>query len=96
MSQNNTNKLPLSLRPLLWGLKWNDLNLNEDKEDIIVGVINGGTIKDWKWLRSVYGNDSVRAVLERRLSSELYPESRNLAKIFFSVNSFRYARRSAN
>lgn len=96
MSTNTANKLPSSLRPLTWGLKWDELNINEDKEDIILGVINGGTIQDWQWLRSVYGKDAVRRVLESRLFSEFYPESRNLAKVFFSVNSFHHARKCAN
>ncbi|KKU76601.1 MAG: hypothetical protein UY03_C0030G0004 [Parcubacteria group bacterium GW2011_GWA2_47_64] len=96
MLNNVAKKLPSSFRPLLWGLKWDELDIKDDREDIILGVINGGTIQDWKWLRSVYGEDAVRRVLEGRLFSELYPESRNLAKIFFSVNSFRHARRSAN
>ena len=96
MLSNTTNKLPPSLRPLVWGLKWDELDVNEDKEDIMLGVINGGTVQDWKWLRTTYGKDAIRRVLENRLSSEIYPESRNLAKIFFSVNSFRHARKSVN
>lgn len=96
MLNNATSVLPPSLRPLVWGLKWSELNINDDKEDIILGVVNGGTIQDWKWLRLTYGEDTVRRVLESRLSSEIYPESKNLAKIFFSVNSFRHARRSVN
>ena len=90
------NKLPESLRPLTWGLKWSQLNIDDDKEDIIVNVVNGGRLDDWRWLLSVYGEDTIRRVLERRLISELYPESRNLAKIFFGVNSFRHARRGLN
>jgi hypothetical protein len=92
MNSGKTNKLPESLRPLLWGLKWDKLNLEDDKEDIIINVVNGGRMADWKWLRSVYGKETVQRVLQGRLLSEFYPESRNLAKIFFGVNSFRYAR----
>mgnify|MGYP001560908410 FL=1 len=96
MLSNTTNKLPPSLRPLVWGLKWDELDVNEDKEDIMLGVINGGTVQDWQWLQTTYGKDAIRRVLENRLSSEIYPESRNLAKILFSVNSFRHARKSVN
>lgn len=92
MNSKSSDNIPESLRPLLWGLKWDELNVDDDKDDIIVGVVNGGRIADWKWLRMVYGNDIVKRVLENRLASELYPESRNLAKIFFGVNSFRHAR----
>ena len=92
MGNSNQYNIPNSLRPLLWGLKWDELTIEDDKDDIIVGVVNGGKIADWVWLRSVYGDDTIKMVLEKRLASELYPESRNLAKIFFGVNSFRYAR----
>jgi len=85
-------KIPESLRPLLWGLKWEELNIEDDKEDIILGVVNGGMMANWKWLRSVYGEGAVKNILEKRLESELYLESRNLAKIFFMVQSFRHAR----
>jgi hypothetical protein len=95
-SDGKTNNIPESLRPLLWGLKWDELNLEDDKEDIIVNVVNGGRMVDWKWLRSVYGKEVIQRVLQSRLFSEFYPESRNLAKIFFGVNSFTYARRSSN
>lgn len=92
MNKGKHNNIPESFRPLLWGLKWDELDINEDKVDIIISVVNGGRISDWKWLLLTYGNNVIRDVLEKRLVSELYPESRNLAKIFFGVNSFRHAR----
>ena len=76
------------MRPLLWGLRLDELNIRDDKDDIIVGVVNGGKIADWKWFRSVYEDGTIKSVLEKRLESELYPESRNLAKIFLgSIHS---------
>lgn len=86
------NNIPESLRPLLWGLKWDKLNIEDDKNDIIINIVNGGRMADWKWLRTVYGDDVIKSILEKRLASELYPESRNLARIFFGVNSFRHHR----
>ncbi len=85
------NNIPESLRPLLWGLKWDELDIEEDKSDIIINVVNGGQISDWKWLMSTYGNAAIKGVLEKRLATELYPESRNLAKIFFGVNSYLHS-----
>ena len=92
MNSVDHKEIPQSFRPLLWGLKWDELNIQDDKDDIIVGVINGGRIIDWRWLSSVYSNDVIKRVLEKRLAGELYPESRNLARIFFGANSFRHAR----
>lgn len=80
------------MRPLLWSLRWNDVDIEEDREDIIVHVINDGTLAQWRWLKVTYGEEVIRRVLEKRLDSEFHPESRNLAKVLFSVSHFRHAR----
>lgn len=89
-------QLPEMFRPLLWGLRWDDLDVQEDKEDIIVNIINEGTLRHWRWLIDTYGKDVIRRVLERRLETEFHPESRNLAKIIFSISHFQHARRSSH
>ncbi len=85
-------QIPDNFKPLLWSLDWTKLDAWEDREDIILAVINGGTMSDWKWISETYGTDAVAKVLGGRLETELYPESRNLAQIMFNVPSFRHAR----
>lgn len=85
-------KLPSIFRPLLWSLAWKDIDIEEDKEDIIVNTVNHGELKHWKWITKTYGKKTIKRILENRLDSELHPESRNLAKIIFSVTQFRHAR----
>lgn len=87
-----SKKLPSLFRPLLWSLSWKDLDIQEDKEDIIVNTVNYGNLKHWKWLIKTYGKKTIRQVLRNRLDSEFHPESRNLAKVLFSVTRFRHAR----
>lgn len=86
--------LPLSFRPLLWSFRWHEIDIDEDKEDIIVNTINEGTVRQWHWLIKTYGKDAVRNVLKKRLQSEFHPESLNLAKVIFSLPSLPYARRN--
>lgn len=81
-------------RPLLWSLKWGDVDIEEDKDDIIVNAINEGSLKHWRWIIKTYGKETVRRVLKRRLASEFHPESLNLAKVIFSISQFRHARGS--
>lgn len=94
--KNNTvfheDRLPDSFRPLLWGLKWDSLDIEDDKEDIIVSAINEGSLLEWRWVISKYGKDKIRQILEKRLKTEFHPESRNLAKLIFNIPSFRDAR----
>jgi hypothetical protein len=93
-NKNSTDeRLPLSLRPLLWGLKWENLNLEQDAQDIISSVVNEGTIDQWRWLIKTYGKEKIRRVLESRLFTEFHPESRHLAQLVFSVPSFQHERK---
>ncbi len=91
-SESLSQKLPSSFKPLLWWLRWDDLDVEEDKEDIIVNAINEGTLSHWRWIINFYGKKTIRKVLGRRLETEFHPESRNLAKVVFSLSHLRHAR----
>ena len=83
---------PRSFRPLLWSLRWEDVDVRDDREDIIVAIVNEGTLAQWRWLIRTYGKPTIRRILQRRLASEFHPESRNLAKVTFGISKFPYAR----
>ena len=85
-------QLPEMFRPLLWGLNWDALDVEKDREDIIVAAVNEGTLAHWRWLIQIYGKDTIRRVLERRLDTEFHPESRNLAQVIFSIPHLRHVR----
>lgn len=89
-------QLPEMFRPLLWWGRWEDVDAEEDKEDIIVSAVNEGTLHHWRWLVNTYGKETIRKILEKRLATEFHPESRNLAKVIFSVSGFRHARGSTH
>ena len=88
-------QLPEIFRPFLWWAKWEDLDVYKDKEDIIMSGLNEGTLDHWRWIIKTYGKKEVREVLRKRLITEFHPESRNLAKLIFSVPDFRHARKGA-
>src|SRR3989338_6419423 len=80
-----THGLPESFRPLLWSLKWENLDINKDKDDIILAAVNEGTLDQWRWIIQKYGKDVIREVLVKRLATEFHPESRNLARVVFDL-----------
>ena len=92
-ANHKIGSLPLSLKPLLWGLKWDDLNIEEDIQDIVSSVVNEGTLDQWRWLVETYGEEKIRQVLQNRLATEFHPESRRLAQLIFSVPSFLHERK---
>lgn len=85
-------KPPVIFRPLLWYLNWNKVDIDKDKEDIIVNAVNDGTLTHWRWIMKTYGEAKIRTVLKKRMASEFHPESLKLATIWFSLPSLRYAR----
>ena len=87
---------PEIFRPFIWWTKWEDLDINEDKQDIIMSVVNEGTLDHWRWIINAYGKQEIRKILQKRLVTEFHPESLNLARLIFSISDFRHARRSAH
>ncbi|HEX9721738.1 MAG TPA: hypothetical protein VGA53_00560 [Candidatus Paceibacterota bacterium] len=87
---------PQIFRPFVWWTKWEDIDVQEDKEDLVVSAVNEGTLDHWRWLMKTYGKEEIRSILQKRLDTEFHPESRNLAKLIFSVSDFRHARGSAH
>ena len=85
-------ELPEMFKSLLWSFKWEEIDVDEDRDDIIVGAVNEGTLEHWRWIIKTYGKDAVREVLERHLISEFHPESLNLARVVFSLRTLRHAR----
>lgn len=83
---------PDIFRPILWGLKWDALDISKDKADIILAALNYGDLEHLRWIIKTYGVEEIRKVLSRRLESEIYPESRNLARVLFNVLKFRHSR----
>lgn len=85
-------QLPISFKPLLWSLRWEDIDVEEDKHDIIINTLNEGTMEQWHWLADTYGRQTIRDVLREHLPSELHSESRNLAEVLFSPITYHAPR----
>ncbi len=84
--------VPDFFRPLLWSLRWKDLEAWEDRADIIMAAFNEGRLEHIRWVIQIYGKEEIRNVLARRLDTEFHSESRNLAKVIIPGLDFRHAR----
>lgn len=87
-----SSRPPKSFQPLLWGLRWSSLDTWKDREVIILAALNEGELEHLRWVIKTYGVGEIKRVLSRRLETEFYPESRNLARVLFSISRFRHAR----
>ena len=88
--------LPESLRPLFWSYGFSRLDLEKNKKNIILQVINYGNLQQWRWLTKQYGIATLRDVLSTVSVHEIKPRTQKLASILFSIEHFNYAPRSAH
>ncbi len=82
---HNKFGVPDAFRPLLWSFRFDAIDPEKSKEDIIVNTINDGTLKHWHWIIEQYGKETIRQVLAKRLTTEFHPESLNLALLVFGL-----------
>jgi hypothetical protein len=90
MKQGSKHKkqagLPEMFRPIMWSYRFEDINADKHREEIIVNTVNFGNLRHWHWLIKHYGKKEIHRVLQRRLATEFNPESRNLARLVFGIN----------
>lgn len=94
--KDNDAQLPEMFRQLLWSYRFEAIDPYEHREEIILNTINFGNLDHWRWLIGHYGKDEIRRVLQCRMKTEVNPESRNLSRLIFGVNHWRYAQRGAD
>jgi hypothetical protein len=88
-------KLPKDFKPLMWGYKFNLIDIEQDKRVIIVNTINYGNLDQWKWLVKTYGRDKLRKIIKLIPETEFRKYVLKLMKLLFNIKKLKYASRSA-
>lgn len=86
-------RLPDFFKPLFWSYNFDSLDLEKNKKNIILNVINYGDWEHWRWISNYYGKDSIRQILSKASATELRPQVRKLAAVVFNITEFNYAPR---
>lgn len=87
--------LPATFRPLFWSYRFEELNLNDDKKNIIIQLINYGTLRHWAWLAQTYSREEIKKVIEDIPATEIKLRTRALVALLFGVTNWKYAQRGA-
>lgn len=95
---HTSKKLPEIFRPLLWSYRFEEIDPEAHRKEIIINAINYGDLKHWKWLTARYGRAGVRRVLTSVPVTELRPHIRKLVGMFFGIadTEFRHAPRGSH
>ncbi|MGB2761943.1 MAG: hypothetical protein WBC21_00135 [Minisyncoccales bacterium] len=76
-------KLPKDLQSILWSVKVEDLDLQEDKVYIIHQILSFGNFKQLKWLLGNYSLSEIKKVFLEHPIRIYYPPSFNFIKDIF-------------
>ena len=91
MSKLKNKRLPEIFRPLLWSYKFNLVDADRDKHEVVVNAINYGDLPHWRWLTKTYGRKNLRNYISQIPASEFRPEVLRLAKLLFGIKNMEYA-----
>ena len=94
MASNQKKLLPSKLKPLFWSYHFSDLDVEEDKQRIVINVVNYGNWQDWQWLVLQYGKFQLKGIIESTPVSEFQPAALRLAQLLLDIKHMNYASRS--
>lgn len=88
-------KIPDFFQPILWSYDFNTLDTDKNKKTIVLGAINYGKWKHWRWIAEYYGKDSVASLIASQPESAFRKSALSLARIIFRIEKQNHALRSA-
>lgn len=91
-------KIPKRLQPILWSVKVDHLDIEEDKAYIINQILVYGGLKELKWLFKTYPKETIRKVFVNDPTKIYTPSAFNFAKEILlglkdkKLNPYKYDR----
>jgi hypothetical protein len=77
------NKMPENFKSILWSYDFASCDPLKMKNTIIKNSISYGNLEHWRWIKSFYGVDNVRKVLNAIPDSDVRSSAKKLANLMF-------------
>ena len=87
-------KLPELFLSLLWSYDFSSIDVERDKQRIIINTINYGQWKHWQWIVNYYGEENIKQFIENTPISEFRPRALKLVSILLGIKNLKYVSRS--
>ena len=91
--RKNTRKLPEDFKYLLWSYDFSRIDIDEDKDRIIINTINYGGWKHWQWIFKHYGVEEMKKIIENIPASEFRQRALRLVCLLLKIRKIKYASR---
>jgi len=87
-------RLPEFFSPLLWSYDFSSIDLERDKQRVVINTINYGQWKHWQWIVNYYGEENIKQFIEDTPISEFRPRALKLISILLGIKDLKYESRS--
>lgn len=88
-------QIPSFLQSVLWSYPIDALDLKQDKEYIITQILNYGDWQTVKWLRNIYGDKAIKAVIQHPGRGQWFERVFNFWEQIFNIKIDPQARKRA-
>jgi len=94
MASTEKKTLPKFFKPLFWYCDFLKLDLQENKEEIMIQTINCGDWQHWQWLFGYYGAEETKKIIKNIPFSAFRKRVLKLIFLILKINKLKYASRS--
>jgi hypothetical protein len=91
---NLTNEIPKYVKSVLWSYDTKAMNIQDDKNRIIVNVLNFGNKQATDWLMKTYGKEVIKKSIENSLQGDWNRKSLNFWTLIFDIDKNNIRKRS--
>lgn len=77
-------------RPILWSYRFEDIDSEKHKEEIIVNTINYGDLAHWRWIIACYGLREVQNVLTTIPVTAIRHHVRRLVSLLLGISDHEF------
>jgi len=92
MKIKKQEKIPDFIRPFLWSYDVSKMNTKDNKERIVLNVLNYGSRGATDWLFSVYDKNEIKNVIENSLLGDWDKKSLNFWSFIYDIKPKKRAR----
>lgn len=72
----------------MWSYDFDQLDLNRDKQSIVINTINYGNLDQWRWINDYYGLSLLKQTIMSVASTAIRSRVKPLVKLIWSITEF--------
>ena len=72
----------------MWSYDFDQLDLNRDKQSIVINTINYGNLDQWRWINDCYGTGVLKQIIQSVPATAIRERVKPLVRLIFLIPEF--------